>query len=174
MTEKQVLKKIEKVLELIMQKEIREAIKVLIDLKVKLEAEIKEKNEGKEHGKKLKHLMGWYLSLWNHQPPESFRFTDYKLIIGKHLRELIQIYERNGEDIETLKRDYEVFKSCRDRSNGILQFRMELPNIKGTKAKEWSSAENQRGKDYYLYYYLKDWMDGKEKKLWRADDEIPW
>ncbi|ADO45302.1 conserved hypothetical protein [Hydrogenobacter thermophilus TK-6] len=172
MTEKQILKKIDKALALLMQKDIRGALRVLMELKTRLEMEMKEEEETKGEGKKLQHLMGWYISIWNNQPPESFRFTDYKYIIGKHLRELLEIYERNGEDIETLKRDYEAFKNSRKDWNGILQFRQNLPNIKKAKGSEWSSPENQRGKDYYL----KGWGEEKEgkNKLWEDhDDEIP-
>jgi hypothetical protein len=172
MTERQILKKIDKALELLTQKNIREAFKVLMELKTRLEMEMKEEEEEKEDGKKLQHLMGWYLRVWDNRPPESFRFTDYKYIIGKHLRELLEIYERNGEDIETLKRDYEAFKNSRKDWNGILQFRQQLPNLKNTKGNEWSSPDNQRGKDYYM----QGWADeGGENKLWRDDDdEIPW
>jgi hypothetical protein len=172
MTEKQILRKIDKALESLARRDIKEAFKVLMELKVRLEAEMREEEEGKEEGKKLQHLMGWYLSIWNNQPPESFRFTDYKYIIGKHLRELAEIYERNGEDIESLKRDYEAFRQSRKDWNGILQFRQNLPNIKKAKGSEWSSPDNQRGKDYYL----KGWGEEKEgkSKLWEDDDEIPW
>jgi hypothetical protein len=172
MTERQILKKVDKAIEMLMQKNIREAVKVLMELKTRLEMEMKEKETEKEDGKKLQHLMGWYLSIWNNQPPESYRFTDYKYIIGKHLRELMEIYERNGENIENLKRDYEAFKQSRQQWNGILQFRRELPNLKNAKGNEWSSEENQRGKDFYL----KGWENEEEEnKLWRDDDdEIPW
>ncbi len=173
MTEKQVLKKIEKALELLMQKNIRETFRILLELKARLEAEIKEEEEGKEEGKKVQNLMGWYLRLWDNRPPESLRFVDFKSIIAKHFKELMEIYKRNGEDIEALKRDYEAFRTTRQQWNGILQFRRELPNIKNARGNEWSSLDNQRGKDYYL----KGWGEGKEEenKLWRDDDdEIPW
>jgi len=169
MTEKQVLKKIDKALEFLMQKNIRDAIKVLMEIRARLEMEMKEEEEEKEDGKKLQHLMGWYLSIWNNQPPESFRFTDYKYIIGKHLRELAEIYERNGENIEDLKRDYEAFKNSRKDWNGILQFRQNLPNLKRVNGKEWSSTDNQRGKDYYL----RGWSD-EEKPFSSEDDNFSW
>jgi hypothetical protein len=169
MTERQILKKIDKVLELLMQKNIREALKVLMEIKVRLEAEIREEEEGKEEGKKLQHLMGWYLKLWDNRPPEALRFVDYKHIIGKHLKELAEIYERNGEDIESLKRDYEAFKQSRKDWNGILQFRQNLPNIKKANGSEWSSYENQRGKDYYL----RGWSD-QEKPFSSEDDTFSW
>jgi len=169
MTEKQILKKIDRVLELFAQKNFREAFKVLMEIKVRLEAEIREEEENKEAGKKLQHLMGWYLRLWDNRPPESFRFTDYKYIIGKHLKELAEIYERNGEDIEALKRDYEVFKNSRKDWNGILQFRQQLPSLKQKQGKEWSSEENRRGKDFYL----QGWSD-EEKPFSSEDDNFSW
>jgi hypothetical protein len=169
MTEKQILKRIERALELIMQKDIRGALRVLMELKTRLEMEIKEEEEEKEDGKKLQHLMGWYLRLWDNRPPESLRFVDFKHIIGKHLKELLEIYERNGESIEDLKRDYEAFRQSRQQWNGILQFRKELPNLKNAKGNEWSSPENQRGKDYYL----KGWSD-EEKPFSSEDDNFSW
>jgi len=169
MTERQILKKIDRVLELLMRREMKEAFKVLMELKARLEAEIREEEEDKEEGKKVQHLMGWYLKTWDNRPPESFRFTDYKYIIGKHLKELLLIYEKNGEDIESLKKDYEVFKKSRKDWNGILQFRQNLPNLKRTNGKEWSSTDNQRGKDYYL----QGWGD-EEKPFSSEDDNFSW
>ena len=169
MTKKQILKRINKAIELLMQKNLREAFKTLMELKVRLEEEIREEEGGKEEGKKLQHLMGWYLRLWSGRPPEALRFVDYKHIIGKHLKELMEIYERNGEDIETLKRDYEAFKSTRQQWNGILQFRRELPNLKNAKGNEWSSPDNQRGRDYYL----RGWGD-EEKPFSSEDDNFSW
>jgi len=169
MTERQILKKIDRALELLMRRDIKEAFKVLMELKTRLEMEMKEEEEEKEDGKKLQHLMGWYLKLWDNRPPEALRFVDYKHIIGKHLRELLEIYERNGEDIESLKRDYEAFKQSRRDWNGILQFRQNLPNIKKAKGSEWSSTDNQRGKDYYL----RGWSD-EEKPFNSEDDNFSW
>jgi hypothetical protein len=169
MTEKQILKKIDKALEHLTQKNIREALKVLMEIKVRLEAEMREEEEDREEGKKLQHLMGWYLRLWENRPPEALRFVDYKHIIGKHLKELAEIYERNGEDIESLKKDYEVFKQSRRDWNGILQFRQNLPNLKRANGKEWSSYENLRGKDFYL----RGWSD-QEKPFSSEDDNFSW
>jgi len=170
MTEKQILKKVEKVIELLMQKNIREAFKVLVELKARLEMEIKEEEEGKEEGKLVRHLMGWYLKLWDNRPPEALRFIDYKSIIGKHLKELAEIYRRSGESIEDLKRDYEAFKNSRRDWNGILQFRQQLPNLKNTKGTEWSSEENRRGKDFYL----RGWEAEEEKPFSAEDDNFSW
>jgi hypothetical protein len=169
MTEKQILKKIDKALEALARRDIREVFRVLMELKVRLEAEIREEEEEKEDGKKLQHLMGWYLKLWDNRPPEALRFVDFKHIIGKHLKELMEIYERNGEGIEELKRDYETFKQSRKDWNGILQFRQQLPNLKNAKGSEWSSTDNQRGKDYYL----RGWTD-EEKPFSSEDDNFSW
>jgi hypothetical protein len=169
MTERQILKKIDRALELFIKRDFRGAFKVLMELKARLEAEMREEEEEKEDGKKLQHLMGWYLRLWDNRPPESFRFTDYKYIIGKHFKELAEIYERNGEGIEDLKRDYEAFKNSRKDWNGILQFRQNLPNIKKAKGSEWSSPDNQRGKDYYL----RGWGN-EEKPFSSEDDSFSW
>jgi hypothetical protein len=169
MTERQILRRIERVLQMLTQKNVREAFKELMELRTRLEMEIKEEEEEKEGGKKLQHLMGWYLRLWENRPPESFRFTAFKYIIGKHLRELAGIYERNGEGIEDLKRDYEAFKNSRKDWNGILQFRQQLPNLKNAKGNEWSSPDNQRGKDYYL----RGWSD-EEKPFSSEDDHFSW
>jgi len=68
-----------------------------------------------------------------------------------------------------LKRDYEAFKQSRREWNGILQFRRELPNLKNAKGSEWSSTENQRGKDYYL----RGWSD-EEKPFSSDDDNFSW
>ena len=168
MTKRQILKKVERALDSLMQRDIRGAFRMLMELKVRLEAEIREE-EDKEVGRKVQHLMGWYLKLWDNRPPEALRFVDYKHIIGKHLRELAEIYERNGESIEDLKRDYEVFKQSRQQWNGILQFRQQLPNIKNAKGNEWSSPDNLRGKDYYL----RGWGD-EEKPFSSEDDNFSW
>ena len=169
MTEKQILKRVERAIELLMQKDVRGAFKVLMELKIRLEAEIMEEEEDKNEGKKLQHLMGWYLRLWDNRPPEALRFIAFREIIGKHLKELMEIYERNGESIEDLKRDYEAFRVSRHQWNGILQFRKELPNLKNAKGNEWSSPENQRGKDYYL----RGWGD-EEKPFSSEDDNFSW
>jgi hypothetical protein len=169
MTEKQIIKKIDRALELFTKRDFRGALKVLMELKTRLEMEMKEEEEDKEEGKKLQHLMGWYLRLWDNRPPEALRFVDYKHIIGKHLRELAEIYERNGESVEDLKRDYEAFKNSRRDWNGILQFRQQLPNLKNAKGNEWSSPDNQRGKDYYL----RGWGEG-EKPFSSEDDNFSW
>jgi len=158
MTERQILKLIDKTIELIKQGKIKEGYSVLLQLQTRLKEEI-EKDQAKEYGKSLQHLMGWYLSVWGQQPPESLRFISYKEIIGKHLRELLLIYQQNGKGVEELKRDYEEYKKTKQK--GILEFRRDLPYLKQQKP-EWVSRENSRGKDFYL------------SQLWREDDEVSW
>jgi len=163
MNNRQVLKKLEKFDELVKYKRFKDAIDIVHELKARLEEEIEKEEQRGEYAKELQHLMGWYLNLWNQKPPEMFKYSiEYRAIIGKHLKDLIQIYIRNNEDIEQLKKDYENFKKSRKEWNGILQFRNHLPNIKGkSDNKEWCSPENQRGKDYYL-------------RGWAKDDDLPW
>jgi len=128
------------------------AIRKLLALKQRIEEELKKEEGPKEYSKKLQHLMGWYLRLWNDKPPEFLRFSSPKTIIGKHLKELIYIYEQNGEDIDQLKQDYEDFlKNWKGRGDkGILHFRSVLPQLKQNSPKSWTTPENQRGMDYYL------------------------
>jgi len=163
MNNRQILKKLEKFDELFKDKRFKDALDVIHELRARLEEEIEKEEQRSDYGKELQHLMGWYLNLWNQKPPEMFKYSvEYRAIIGKHLKDLIQIYIRNNEDIEQLKKDYENFKKSKREWNGILQFRNHLPNIKGkSDSKEWCSPENQRGKDYYL-------------KDWAKDDDVPW
>lgn len=127
-------------------------IKKLLALKERIEAELEKEEKPKEYTKKLQHLMGWYLKIWNEKPPEFMRFTSPKTIIGKHLRELLLIYEQNGEDIDQLKKDYQDFKeNWKGKGDrGILHFRSVLPQLKQGSQKSWTTPENQRGMDYYL------------------------
>jgi len=163
MNHRQILKKLEKFDELLKDKRFKDAIDIVHELKARLEEEIEKEEQRGDYGKELQHLMGWYLNLWNQKPPEMFKYSvEYRAIIGKHLKDLIQIYLRNNEDIEQLKKDYENFKKSRKEWNGILQFRNYLPNLKGKpNTQEWCSPENQRGKDFYL-------------KDWAKDDDVPW
>jgi hypothetical protein len=158
------LKKIEKALKSLAEGKITDTVDTLFELRNKLREEI-EKEEKKEiDNRELRHLVGWYLQIWDNKPPEMFRYAvEYKAIIAKHLKELTQIYKRNGEDIEQLKRDYENFKRTRKDWNGLLNFRNQLPNIKNKpNNKDWVSQENSRGKDFYL----KNWAT-------EDDEDIP-
>jgi hypothetical protein len=155
MNNKQILKKVERALKSLIDGKVQDTVDVLFELRTKLKEEIEREEKRKDDGKELQHLIGWYLQLWNDKPPEMFKFaTEYRAIIAKHLKDLIQIYKRNGEDIEQLKKDYENFKRVRKDWNGLINFRNQLPNIKNKPDnKDWASPENQRGKNYYL----KDW-----------------
>ena len=159
------------------------AVKKLIQLQKKIELQLqKEETKQGDTGKKLQHLMGWYLKLWDNKPPEFLKFSNPKAIIGKHLKELIQIYERNGEDIETLKKDYEHFLETWKRGNkGILHFRSILPTLKQSEPqKSWTTSEYERGTEYYeklIEEKLKEeespQEQGKQKLPFDKDDQIP-
>ena len=130
----------------------KEAKKKLDELIKGLEIYIEEKKKDKVD---VRHLMGWYLQLWNNDPPEKLMSVKYQAVIGKHLKELVKIYQQNNESIEQLKADYEKFKETQKKgSKGITQFRALLPAIKQAKnqtsKKQWTSPENERGLDYYL------------------------
>jgi len=130
MTERQVLRKVEKALEQLKKGNLLETVNVLLELKHRLREEIEKKESKKDYSDKLRHLMGWYLSLWNDKPPEALRFMQPKAIIGKHLKELIAIYEQNGEDIETLKKDYEHFRETwKTGDRGIMHFRSKRQGL---------------------------------------------
>jgi len=107
----------------------------------------------------IRHLMGWYMELWNNEPPEKLMSVKYQGIIGKHLKELVKIYQQNNETVEQLQADYENFKNTqRKGARGISQFRALLPAIKKsqkTQKKKWTSPENERGVDYYLQHINK-------------------
>jgi hypothetical protein len=158
MNNKQMLKKVEKALKSLVDGKIQDTVNILFEIRTRLKEEIEKEESRKEDGREIQHLIGWYLQLWDEKPPEMFRFaTEYKAIIAKHLRELIHIYKRNNESIEQLKKDYENFKKSRKDWNGLLNFRNQLPNIKGKSgSKEWTSPENRRGKDYYLKNWAKE------------------
>ena len=128
----------------------REAQNKLDKLIRQLEVYINEKQKGKID---IRHLMGWYLELWDNNPPEMLMSVNYQAVIGKHLKDLVKIYQQNGESIEQLKKDYQEFKETQKRgTKEITQFRALLPSIKRTKEskKKWTSPENERGLDYYL------------------------
>lgn len=138
----------------------------LSKLKNRLALKVQEEERKKGDSSKLRHLMGWYLEIWGEKPPEALRFMQPNQIIGKHMKELIAIYERNGEDIEALKRDYEEFRrTWKIGDKGILHFRNALPQIK-KKTGFHMSAESRRGVDYYLKQL-------EEEVNWDEDDQLP-
>ena len=134
----------------------------LLELQAKIEIKLKKK-EKENTGKKLQHLMGWYLKLWNNKPPEFLKFSNPKAIIGKHLKELIKIYEQNGEDIEALKKDYEHFLETWKKGNrGILHFRSVLPTIKQHN-QDWVSPENKHDESKYKVINVDELFDDNDK-----------
>jgi|GEM_PF-840060 hypothetical protein len=157
---KTLIKKLEKIRELLKVGDLATALAEVETLLEKLTLTV-EKPEDSSLARKLQHLMGWYLRIWDGNPPEALRFVSYRDVLGRHFKGLIQIYERNGETIDDLKRDYEAFKEKEFRSGksacSLLEFRMKLPLI---KKKEKTSEDtwcvgNERGKDYYLELFLK-------------------
>ena len=165
MRTKTIVKEIETALDLLLKgtkEDYKKAIDKLISLRGRLKLKLEEEEKKKGNGKKLQHLMGWYLNLWDGKPPERLRFMNADKIIGKHLKELIAIYEQNGEDIEALKKDYENFKNTwKSGDRGIMHFRSALPQIK--QKGFYMSPESRRGVDYYL----------KQLEESHEDDELP-
>jgi len=151
--QKTILKKINKAIQYIMDYKFDKALDELLLLKTKLEEELEKGDTN--FNRKLQHLMGWYLKLWNDKPPEALRFITYKDIIGKHFKELILLYERNNETIDQLKQDYEEFRNraiSKKRNAGLLDFRISLPKIKllqNVQNKDKWCLGNVRGKEYY-------------------------
>ncbi|HIQ49565.1 MAG TPA: hypothetical protein EYH56_00040 [Nanoarchaeota archaeon] len=97
----------------------------------------------------------------------------YQAIIGKHLKELVKIYQQNGETTNQLKADYEHFKKTqRKGTKGITQFRALLPAIKKVQQerKKWTSKENERGLDYYLDYIEKQ---NQPEEINLDDEDVP-
>ncbi len=135
------------------REKLKELIK-LLDFKIKKEIERKQK-----HGKAVQHLVGWYLQLWDSQPPESFGRTEYLSVIGKTFRELLVIYENNGLTLEDIKKDYEVFRTSNKTPSFLLgdksitRFRAVLPQLKQLSKegiKKWTMSEEYRKpKDEY-------------------------
>ncbi len=171
MRTKTIVKEVEAALDLLLKgtrEDYRKAIDKLIGLRGRLKLKLEEEEKKKGDGKKLQHLMGWYMNLWEGKPPERLRFMNADKIIGKHLKELIAIYEQNGEDIETLKRDYENFKrTWKTGDKGIMHFRSALPQIKQKDKGFYISPESRRGVDYYLKQL-------REEEVFDEGDELPW
>lgn len=167
MRTKTIIKEIEKSLALLTKgtkEDYKKGVEHLLGLRGRLRLKLEEEERKKGDGKKLQHLMGWYMNLWNSKPPEKLKFMNAEKIIGKHLKELIAIYEQNGEDIEALKRDYENFrKTWKTGDKGIMHFRSFLPQVKQKSNNFYMSPESRRGVDYYL----------KKGELWDEDDELP-
>jgi len=156
--------------EIQMSKTGKEAKQKITQLINALEVYIEERQKDKVD---IRHLMGWYLKLWNDEPPEKLMSIKYQAIIGKHLKELVKIYQQNGETTNQLKADYEHFKKTqRKGTKGITQFRALLPAIKKVQQerKKWTSKENERGLDYYLDYIEKQ---NQPEEINLDDEDVP-
>lgn len=164
-----ILKRLKEIKDAKSGKKAREKLESLIKA---IETYIDEKNKDKID---IRHLMGWYLKLWNDEPPEKLMSTKYTAIIGKHLKELVKIYQQNKETINQLKADYENFKNTQKKgAKGITQFRALLPAIKKaqkSKKKKWTSPENERGLDYYLNAAQEDSFPEEIETI--NDEDVP-
>ena len=121
----------------------KEALVRLANLREKLKAKIEEKESKPSKGKRIQGLLGWYLRVWNGNPPEYLKHekATANRAIAKNLKELLGIYEGNEE---ALKRDYLEFKKFqKDRvkwelkrlwwDGGIFNFRKVLSRWKQLK-----------------------------------------
>lgn len=140
-----ILKKLIEIKEAKSGKEAKEKLDKLIRA---MQICIEEKDKDKMD---IRHLVGWYLKLWNNEPPEKLMSTKYESIIARHLKDLVKIYQQNSETVEQLKKDYENFKNTQKKgSKGITQFRALLPAIKKSVIKRSSmSEEYKKSKDEY-------------------------
>lgn len=138
-------------------KNVGEWLKRFNQLLQKVEYAVEREREKREkYGKVIQHLMGWYISLWQGKPPESFGRTDWQGATGKTIRELIIIYENNNLDIEKLKSDYESFKNTTDRKmqylkgdSSITRFRQVLPTLKKQIGSNWVSETYKHNDSIY-------------------------
>jgi len=166
-----ILKKLIEIRDTRSGKQAREKLDKLIKgLQVYLEEKQKDKVD-------IRHLMGWYLQLWNNDPPEKLMSVKYQAIIGKHLKELVKIYQQNGETTDQLKSDYEHFKKTqRKGAKGIPQFRALLPAIKKAQNQErrkWTSPENERGLDFYINAAEQEEEDLSIPNVSDDDEDVP-
>ena len=156
------LKRIRTAREHLEKGEFLKVYKLLTDTEERLKEEI-EKKKNKQKEPQVRELLIWYERLWNGTPPEALKFTEYRKVIGKHLKDLIRIYRNNNLDVEDLKAEYEAFKEADPKlvgwkkrllgDRGIVQFRFVLSRWKGDSFVEkssWTTPENERGLDYYL------------------------
>ena len=130
----------------------KEALVRLANLREKLKVKVEEKETPKKgNGKQIQGLLGWYLRVWNGNPPEYLKHekATANRAIAKNLKELLGIYEGNEE---ALKRDYLEFKNLnRERvkwefkklwwDGGIFNFRKVLSRWKHLKEEQKSTPK---------------------------------
>ncbi len=142
--------------EILQESSGKRAKEKLIRLVEELSAYLQRQEEKKQkYGKAIQYLMGWYVSLWQGNPPEKIGRANWQDVVGKVLRELVIIYEQNSLGVDNLKKDYEDFLKLKGgwlKGDGsITRFKAVLPNLKQTKNSKWTSPENTRGIDKYLW-----------------------
>jgi len=155
-----ILRRIERSLELIESGKTEQVYRPLLQTAKEIKEAMGRK---KEKEPKVRELIGWYLSLWDNEPPEILKYTEPMKVIGKHFKELVKIYRNNNLDVDDLKYEYQSFKEADTKligwkkkllgDRGIVQFRYVLPRWKGIPEqarKKWTTSENERGLDYYL------------------------
>jgi len=142
----------------------KEALVRLANLREKLKAKIEEKEKPKKgNGKQIQELLGWYLRVWDGNPPEYLKHekATANRAIAKNLKELLEIYEN---DENRLKEDYLEFKNLnRERvkwelkrlwwDGGIFNFRKVLSRWKQLKEEErkktskWGAYDNSTAEE---------------------------
>ncbi len=136
----------------------------LANLREKLKAKVEEREKPqKGNGKQIQGLLGWYLRVWDNNPPEYLKHekATANRAIAKNLKELLGIYEG---DEKALKRDYLEFKDLnKDRvkwelkrlwwDGGIFNFRKvlsrwkQLKEEKTTRTRKWGAYDRELPKE---------------------------
>ena len=150
----------------------KEALVRLANLREKLRQKVEEKDAPKKgNGKQIQGLLGWYLRVWNGNPPEYLKHekATANRAIAKNLKELLGIYEENEE---ALKRDYLEFKNLqKDRvkwelkrlwwDGGIFNFRKVLSRWKQLKEEQkrtpkWGAYDSSNTEEEDFIFLLEE------------------
>jgi len=125
----------------------KEALVRLANLREKLRQKVEEKEKPKNgNGKQIQGLLGWYLRVWNGNPPEYLKHPKQvaNRAIAKNLKELLEIY---GGNENRLKEEYLEFKTADEKrlkweqrkllwDRGIFNFRRVLSRWKQLREEE--------------------------------------
>ena len=142
----------------------REALVRLANLRGKLKAKVEEREKPKGgNGKQIQGLLGWYLKVWNNNPPEYLKHSPRvaNSAIAKNLKELLEIY---GGNEEVLKEEYLEFKEADPKrlkweqkrllwDRGIFNFRKvlsrwkQLKEVETTKTRRWGAYDREIQKE---------------------------
>jgi len=169
MSDREMLKLVEKLIVFYCKKDAQKLYEGIVKLRSALlerlekEEEKKRQKEEKKQERKesVKPLIDWYIQLWQEEPPEKYMGENHYGIIGNVLKVLLGIYKKQGLGEEELKADYLEF--YRREKKGITFFKKLLPTLKLRQSKEWSSPQNQRGRDYYKSAYLERYANAGQK-----------